>query len=78
MNLLCPVKLSHSLNSLENDVQVQKFHVLAISRAEVNADDGIGVGDNDEDVHAIGRRPSNKVDNWDYIFTETADNVQVS
>ncbi|CAH0553341.1 unnamed protein product [Brassicogethes aeneus] len=44
---------------------VEKFHVLALTRIEESGDNA----DNNQ-VHGVGRRPSIKVDNWDYIYTE--------
>lgn len=44
---------------------VEKFHVLALTRIEETASEV------EETPHAMGRRPSIKVDNWDFIYTET-------
>lgn len=59
---------------------VQKFHVLALTRIEENGvDDDADTDDFDHVRHTIGRRPSIKVDNWDFIYTETGtDTMQVS
>ncbi|KAJ8962357.1 hypothetical protein NQ318_018340 [Aromia moschata] len=54
-----------------NPEQLQKFHVLALTRIEENVDEG------ECHVHRVGRRPSIKVDNWDFIYTETLPNTQV-
>ncbi|XP_072384344.1 uncharacterized protein [Diabrotica undecimpunctata] len=64
---------------------VQKFHVLALARIEetgvgVNADDDCGgVDDNLRrgGIHVLGRRPSIKVDNWDFIYTERGLETQI-
>ncbi|KAJ8965284.1 hypothetical protein NQ317_015382, partial [Molorchus minor] len=51
--------------------QLQKFHVLALTRIEEKVDEGEAY------IHRVGRRPSIKVDNWDYIYTETLPKTQV-
>lgn len=48
----------------EDAAQVEKFHVLALSRIEENSSEY-------ERERGIIRRPSIKVDNWDLIYTET-------
>ncbi|XP_031333912.1 uncharacterized protein LOC116163924 [Photinus pyralis] len=44
----------------------ERFHVLALTRVE----DEIRYTRN---CNSVGRRPSNKVDNWDLIYTEAAE-----
>ncbi|XP_015840591.1 monocarboxylate transporter 12 isoform X1 [Tribolium castaneum] len=48
------------------DPSLEKFHVLALTRIEENLNEG--------EFYALGRRPSIKVDNWDFIYTETKPN----
>ncbi|RZB40309.1 hypothetical protein BDFB_010004 [Asbolus verrucosus] len=50
----------------ENVSELEKFHVLALTRIEENI--------NERECHGLGRRPSIKVDNWDFIYTETKQN----
>jgi hypothetical protein len=45
---------------------LEKFHVLALTRIEENI--------HENECHGVGRRPSIKVDNWDFIYTETKQN----
>ncbi|KAK5637726.1 hypothetical protein RI129_000096 [Pyrocoelia pectoralis] len=40
----------------------EKFHVLALARMKMTSD-------TPENCNSVGRRPSNKVDNWDLIYT---------
>lgn len=49
--------------------EVEKFHVLALARIEESSRE-------QEYHHGLGRRPSIKVDNWDFIYTETYNNKQ--
>ncbi|XP_056642683.1 uncharacterized protein LOC130449056 [Diorhabda sublineata] len=69
------------------DNSVQKFHVLALARIEetgvdvgVEDDSGGGVDGNPRrgGLPTFGRRPSIKVDNWDFIYTERKPETQVS
>ncbi|XP_050508146.1 uncharacterized protein LOC126885591 [Diabrotica virgifera virgifera] len=83
-NEVCEEPPLKSPTSLEESVQ--KFHVLALARIEetgvgVNADDDCGgVDDNlrrGGGHHVLGRRPSIKVDNWDFIYTERGPETQI-
>lgn len=47
--------------------EVEKFHVLALSRIDESTNDS----ERDRQRQII-RRPSIKVDNWDLIYTETS------
>ncbi|KAL3277094.1 hypothetical protein HHI36_012452, partial [Cryptolaemus montrouzieri] len=49
--------------------QVENFHVLALARIEETSSEG---------ECRIGRRPSIRVDNWDYIYTEKSNNGDVN
>lgn len=51
-----------------NQFPLEKFHVLALTRIEEN------VAESECHVHGVGRRPSIKVDNWDFIYTEAGVN----
>lgn len=72
----------------EDKKTVQKFHVLALARIEEtgvdnneSGGDGGGVGlhrHGGDCPGAVGRRPSIKVDNWDFIYTEKGPEAQVS
>ncbi|KAJ8921732.1 hypothetical protein NQ315_010642 [Exocentrus adspersus] len=55
--------ISHEENN--NPTNLQKFHVLALTKIEENVDEC------EYQIHKVGRRPSIKVDNWDFIYTET-------
>lgn len=50
----------------ETAEEIEKFHVLALSRIEENLKESERVRE-----RQIIRRPSIKVDNWDLIYTET-------
>lgn len=54
-------------NKSEEISDVEKFHVLALTRIEEHVEES----EPPYKVHGIGRRPSIKVDNWDFIYTET-------
>ncbi|CAG9822951.1 unnamed protein product [Phaedon cochleariae] len=54
---------------------LQKFHVLALTRIDESIDEA-ALGGSGKECH-VGRRPSVRVDNWDFIYTETLPDAQI-
>lgn len=69
MEIVCffSAQFTQKLSDSEIASEVEKFHVLALSRIEENANEC----ERDRQRQII-RRPSIKIDNWDLIYTETS------
>ncbi|KAG5870948.1 hypothetical protein JTB14_027123 [Gonioctena quinquepunctata] len=65
------VDRSKSNNPENGSLPSQKFHVLALTRIEETIDES------GNEFHGVGRRPSIKVDNWDFIYTEKLTDPQI-